>query len=41
MYVYIHTIKCGVPTELHRWFDVWVPLATLSVNFLGKYLFFN
>ena len=30
-----------VSTELYLWFDVWVPLAALSVNFLGKYKFLN
>ena len=41
IYIYIYTIKCQVSTELRLWFDVWVPLAGLLVNFLGKYLFFN
>ena len=36
-----YTIKCRVSTELHLLFGVWVPSAALSVNFLGKYLFFN
>ena len=30
-----------VSTELHFWLNVWVPLATLSINLLGKYPFFN
>ena len=33
----MYTIKCRVSSELHFWFDVWVPLAALSANFLGKY----
>ena len=41
IYMYTYTIKCGVSTELHLWFVVWVPLAVLSVNYLGKNLFFN
>ena len=39
--LFLYTIKCRVSTELHFWFDVWVPLAALLVNFLGKYPFFN
>ena len=34
-------MKCQLSAELHLWFDVWVPLAALSVNFLRKYLFLN
>ena len=34
-------MKCQAPTKLHPWFGGWVPLAALSVNFLGKCLFFN
>ena len=30
-----------VSRELHLWFDVWVPLAAFSINFLGKPLFLN
>ena len=41
IYIYIYTLKCYVPAELHFWFSVWVPLAALSVNLLGKYPFFN
>ena len=41
LYIFIYTIKCRVSTELHLWFIVWISLAALSVNFLGKYLFFN
>ena len=41
IYIYIYTIKYRVSTELHFWFDVWVPLAALLVNLLGKYPFFN
>ena len=33
--------KCRISTELHLWFDVWDPLAALSANVLGKYIFFN
>ena len=40
IYVYIY-IKCYVSAELHFWFNVWVPLAALSVIILGKYPFFN
>ena len=36
-----YTTKCQISTELHFWLDVWMPLASLSANFLGKYLFFN
>ena len=36
-----HTTKCRISTELHLWFDVWDPLAALSGNVLGKYIFFN
>ena len=44
IYIYIsykNTITCGVSSKLHLWFSVWVLLAALSVNFQGKYLFFN
>ena len=34
-------MKCRVSTELRLWFRVWIPLAGYSVNYLGKYLFFN
>ena len=40
-YISIYTIKFRFSTDLHLWFDVWVPLAACSVNFLGKYLFLN
>ena len=36
-----YTMKCQVSIELHLWFGVWVTLATLSLNFLRKYLFFD
>ena len=29
-------MKCRVSTELHLRFGVWVPLAALSINFLGE-----
>ena len=44
IYIYISNIfyiKYRVSTELRLWFRVWAPLAALSVNLLGKYLFFN
>ena len=41
IYIFTYTIKSLVSTELHLWLDVWVPLAALSGNFLGRYLFFN
>ena len=41
IYIYIYTLKCYVSAELHFWFNVWVPLAALSVNLLRKYPFFN
>ena len=25
-----------VSSDLHLWYDVWVPTAAFSVNFLGK-----
>ena len=41
IYILVYAIKCHISTELHFWFDVWVPLAAPSVNLLGKYPFFN
>ena len=41
IYMFIYAIKCYVSAELHFWFNVWVPLAALAVNLLGKYPFFN
>ena len=41
IYLYIYIIKYYVSTELNFSLNVWVPLAALSVNLLGKYPFFN
>ena len=36
IYRFIYTLKCRVSTEIHLWFDVWVPLAALSATFWGS-----
>ena len=45
MYIYIYKMPkyqyMWFSSDLHLWFDVWVPTVTFSVNFLGKSLTLN